>query len=205
MLSADQLDAVTELINIGLGRAAASLNELVAAHVNLSVPTVRVLPAAEIDAPLGEIGDGVLSSVQLNFHGALNGSAMLVFPPASAAQLVAVMAGEDVAVENLDSIRAGTLNEVGNILINGVMGVISNILEQRLRFSLPRYMEERIRAILDFREIQGEDTVLLARTRFRIEEYEIEGNILLVFEVDSFEAFLQAIKTNWTANAGIVG
>jgi hypothetical protein len=35
----------------------------------------------------------------------------------------------------------------------------------------------------------------LARTHFKIKEYEVEGDIILLFEVDSFEKLLSSIKT----------
>ncbi len=42
-LTAAQLDALKELINIGIGRAAGMLNDMVNSHVSLQVPQVRIL------------------------------------------------------------------------------------------------------------------------------------------------------------------
>jgi chemotaxis protein CheY-P-specific phosphatase CheC len=45
--SPEQLDALRELINIGIGRAAGVLNEMLSAHIQLYVPDVEILSAEE--------------------------------------------------------------------------------------------------------------------------------------------------------------
>jgi chemotaxis protein CheC len=54
LLSELQLDALTELVNIGVSRAAASLRDMVGAQVHLSVPTVSLETRARAIAILGE-------------------------------------------------------------------------------------------------------------------------------------------------------
>ena len=43
MLTGLQVDVISEMINIGVGRSASILNEMVRARVQLQVPIVRVL------------------------------------------------------------------------------------------------------------------------------------------------------------------
>ena len=82
---------------------------------------------------------------------------------------------------------------MGNIVINGVMGSISNVLEQRLHYSLPTYTEDSIEHLLFPAGLACPHTILLARTSFNIASLCIEGNILLLFDVGSFDALLAAI------------
>ena len=192
-LTSDQNDAVTELINIGMGKAAASLNDLVNAHVRLTVPNLYFLDMNSVYANLEDMSDGTLATVQLFFKGGMEGSAILVFPPASALNLVAVMTRDESDPTDMDSLRAGTLTEVGNIVINGVIGSIANILKRPMRFSLPRYLEGGVRGIMDKRERKFRDAVLLAKTLFQIERFEVEGNILILFELESFDSLLEAL------------
>ena len=51
-LTPDQQDALIELLNIGFGRAAASLSELTGHRVVLEVPQVSVHPIAELNQSL---------------------------------------------------------------------------------------------------------------------------------------------------------
>jgi chemotaxis protein CheC len=41
-LTADQIDALKELINIGIGRAAGVLNTMLHSHIRLRVPVVEI-------------------------------------------------------------------------------------------------------------------------------------------------------------------
>ena len=142
---------------------------------------------------LEELREETLSTVQLVFKGGIDGSAILVFPPASALNLVTIMAHDDSGSTDLDCIRAGTLTEVGNIVINGVIGTISNILKKPMKFSIPRYLEGGVLGILDRREREFHQAVLLAKTLFQIEEFKVEGSILILFELESFDSLLHAL------------
>ncbi len=141
---------------------------------------------------MNELGRGRVAAVRLVFKGPFAGTAALVFPPDSASKLVAVLTGEEPGSPSLDAVRAGTLSEVGNILINGVMGSIGNVLEQRIDYSLPSYLEDTIDRLLGSGR-GPRTTVLLVRTRFMVREHRVEGNIILLFEVGSFDALVEAI------------
>jgi len=189
-----QLDALREIVNTGVGKAAASLNEMLEAHIELQVPSVTLFQLEELSAELRDNAEAEIACVQLDFHGSFAGTAALVFPPASAVQLVATLTGEDPEAPYLDGVMAGTLNEVGNILINGVVGTIGNILDRPFEFSVPNYVEGKLDELLQQKNPGGELTVLLIRTRFRVQDRQIEGNIFLVFELGSFGDFFRTLN-----------
>ncbi|NES25193.1 MAG: chemotaxis protein CheC [Symploca sp. SIO3E6] len=194
-LTTDQLDAVKELINIGVGQAAGMLNEMIEFHIRLQIPVVKFLSPKLLQKELGErIGCEQLSTVKLDFGGSFVGTAELVFPTESAATLVAVLTGEEPGSPDLDSLKIGTLSEVGNILLNGVMGSISNMLDQPLKYAVPSYTEDTIDNLLPFKNNHDQATVLLAEARFDIEELQLQGDIVLFFDVGSFEVLLEAIE-----------
>ena len=191
-----QLDALTELMNIGVGRAAGMLNQMIDSPIELHVPVVKVLKASALAREIEQPVDELLSFVRLVFRGAIRGTAALLFPTDSAANLVAALTDDETSPA-LDSVRAGTLTEVGNIVINGVMGSIGNVLAIPLTYELPAYVEATLAHLFQkTRESAGADedpTVLVAHTRFTVEHLEIQGTILLIFEVLSFDALLAAI------------
>lgn len=188
-----QLDALKEIVNTGVGRAAASLNDLLESHIELEVPSVTLFQLEDLDRDLHGFTGVDISCVQLDFHGSFAGTAALVFPPQSAAKLVAALTGEDPGGPSLNAVMAGTLNEVGNILINGVIGTIGNILAKPFDFSLPNYVEGKLEELLCLGKKTVDPTVLLIRTSFRVQELQIEGNIFLIFELGSFDALFAAI------------
>ena len=187
------LDAISELLNIGVGRAAGMLNQMIGSPIRLEVPSVKILRASELGTELDRDPAEPLSFVRLGFGGALEGTAALVFPPDSAAKLVAVLIGEDpeTRAADLDSLRVGTLSEVGNIVINGVMGSLGNILRVRLNYELPTYLEASLDHLFD--QPASDPMVVVAHARFTVESLDIQGTILLVFEVRSFDALLAAV------------
>ncbi len=198
-VTTEQIDALKELINIGVGRAAGVLSEMVHCHIRLQVPFIKILLPAELKNEMEELGKYRVAAVRLGFKGPFSGSAALVFPPDSASKLVAVLTGEESGSSDLDSVRVGTLSEVGNIVINGVMGSISNVLKQSINYSLPSYMEDSIDNLLMLDKPEPDVTVILARTRFTIEQLYIEGDIILIFEVGSFDSLLAAISKDYEA------
>lgn len=190
----DQLDALQELINIGVGRAAYLLNEMLDSHIRLEIPFVKVLTALQAYKELeSRFRDDSLASVKLGFNGSFYGTAGLIFPTESASILVSVLTGEEPGSADLDAVKIGTLSEIGNIVINGVMGSISNVLKQRMNYTLPVYLEDTIDNLLLATEV-NESKILLAQARFAIEQLEIMGDIILIFEMDTFDALIKAIN-----------
>jgi len=130
-----------------------------------------------------------MTAVKIGFQGPFTGTAALVISHENAVKLVSVLTGAAASGPS----GAETLREVGNIVINGVMGSLGNILRQHLTYSLPSCAENTIKEVF-FTEKIGNDTVfLLVRTRFRVETVEIEGNIILLFTVGAFDTLLTAI------------
>ena len=80
-LTDNHVDALKELINIGVGRAAGVLNQMVRSHIILQVPAVKVLRIDQLAEELVEFGEGPLAVVSLDFQGAFSGVAELLFPP----------------------------------------------------------------------------------------------------------------------------
>jgi chemotaxis protein CheC len=190
-----QMDILKEMINIGVGRAAGILNEMTKFRVILQVPFIKVLSPSLLKKEIEEFDRNMIAAVRLGFKGPFSGCAALVFPPDSASKLVSVLTGEEPGTPDLDSVRVGTLSEVGNIVLNGVMGSIGNILKQHISYSLPTYIEDTIENLLtvDSNINPPSNTILLVRIRFTIQQLEIEGDIILFFEVGSFTALLSAI------------
>jgi chemotaxis protein CheC len=188
-----QLDALKEIVNTGVGKAAASLNAMLDSPIDLEVPAITLFALEDLNGDLQGLSGDDIACVQLNFRGSLTGSAALVFPSQSAINLVAILTGVDITGTGLNAVLAGTLNEIGNIVINGVIGTIGNIIAKPFDFSVPNYLEGNLTELLRLEGDSAGMTILLIRTRFRVQERQVEGNIFIVFELGSIEALFQAI------------
>jgi chemotaxis protein CheC len=195
LITEEQLDALQEFINIGVGRAAGMLNQMVDSSILLNVPVLKVFNGEALKQEvLKRFNNHALSVVRLSFSGNFSGSAELVFPTESASTLVSILTGEDRDSPDLDAVKIGTLTEVGNIVINGVLGSISNLLKQQMNYTLPVYFEDTIERLLSSNYSFDLDTIfLLAQTKFEIKQLEIMGDIILIFEMPSFDVLLDCI------------
>ncbi len=179
-----QLDALKELINIGIGRAASILSTMTREPVQLTVPSLSILDVDQIPSTLGGV-DRSHADVRQCFTGSLVGSADLLFPPESAASLVNAVTGDVNEDTDLDEIRVEALSEIGNIVINGIMGTIANILESEVTYAIPTYREGTLDRLFQPASKAEERTCVLVNAHFSIESIEISGDILLIFDVES--------------------
>jgi chemotaxis protein CheC len=191
-LSPLQLDALRELVNIGVGRAASSLNDMLESPIKLDVPELRMLTCQELGNETGDSRE-TFSCVQLGFKGSFSGVAALVFPQESAIKLVSALTNEEPETPGLNGLMAGTLNEVGNIVINCVIGTLANILESPFDFTFPHYLHGLLKDLLTLEIAPTHRNIMMVRTHFVVENRHVEGNIFLVFEAASFDALLTAI------------
>ncbi len=193
-LSALQTDALTEIINMGVGEAASCLNDIVGSHIVLRVPRVELMRVEEISRVAQELETEDVASVMQSFRGDFEGSATLIFPPKSAAKLVSAVTGEREASPDLDAVRRGTLMEIGNIVINAIVGTMSNVLTCLLSYTLPEYYQGDAASL--FSRVASREQaafVLLVQTDFTIENLEIKGFVLIILELSSVEKFLSKI------------
>jgi hypothetical protein len=75
-LNAVQQDALVELLNIGFGRAGASLSKLTQQRVLLDVPQVDIHPVTHLTHSLGRLMDERVASVHQVFSGPVTGDAL---------------------------------------------------------------------------------------------------------------------------------
>jgi chemotaxis protein CheC len=188
-----QIDALTEVINIGVGRASGILNDMLRAHILLSVPTIRVFEYQELKNEINGLSDENSALVQMKFKGQFSGTATLVFPSDSASKLVDMVVGELSETSDMDTIKIGTLTEVGNIVLNGVVGSLANMLKIQVNYTIPSYQDNNLGSMISGASIGNNNVILMAHTHFKVESELIDGNIILIFEVGTFENLLGAI------------
>ena len=88
-------DALAEIANMGVSRAASSLRQMVGEQVLLSVPAVKIV-TRETAAEVGRTAatQTKLVAVQQSFDGPFAGSALLIFPAAQSLELVRLIVGD---------------------------------------------------------------------------------------------------------------
>ena len=189
-----QIDSLKEMVNIGVGHAAGVLNAMLTSRVQLHVPIVEMMSYDDLQTKILAMSHGNLSSVRLGFKGPFSGNASLVLPADGAIKLVSMLTGVETGSSDLNDIRVGTLTEVGNIVLNGVMGAIGNELKLHVFYSVPIYVENPFEILLSNRQNQVDSNVVWVQTRFTLETESITGDVILVFEAGSLDLLLEAVN-----------
>jgi chemotaxis protein CheC len=186
-INEDLKDVITELTNMGVGDAASVLNEMVESHVTLQAPMLVILKPEELEARLqNDIGEDI-SLVQMHFNGGMNGVANLLFPIESGKKLTNLLS-EGFEEEDYNSLKAGTLTEVGNIILNSVLASFSNALSEHLDYHLPEFSDLHVTQFIKNELFQGNDVSFLCEVNFAVQSASIEGHVVLVFDIESLQA-----------------
>ena len=183
-LTALELDALTELVNLGVSNAALSLREMVREEVALSVPEVAVVTRAQAIASLGESERRRLVAVQQDFDGDIRGRALLIFPEAKSMELVRAVVGGTLSLEDITELEQEALAETGNILLNGCLATIANNLQRSLQISLPEVIYGEGAELFNATPQIG-DRVLFIHINFAIRHRDIHGYIAMLLDIPS--------------------
>lgn len=190
-----QHDALVELLNIGFGRAGASLSKLTQQRVLLEVPQVAMHPLSQLNAALGQLVDERVASVHQVFGGPVAGDALLLLDPLAAAKLTELLTDVPALSFDLDPSTREVFTEVGNIVLNACIGTFGNMLQVPMSFSVPQADVTSINTVLD-RMMDSGDALryaLVVTAGFRLRESAVTGYVVIVLTVQSLKRLLDAL------------
>ena len=188
-LNALELDALTELVNIGVSGAATSLREMVGQEIVLSVPKVELLPRAKAVEILQRSEAAKLVAVHQVFEGDITGRAMLIFPEANSLEIVRAVAGGNLSLEDIMDLEQEALAETGNIILNGCLATIANMLERSLKMSLPEVLRGEATHFFSLPPPpDAGDLVLFVYINFSVKDRDIRGYIAMLMDMPSLAA-----------------
>lgn len=196
-LTTIQKETLSEVITLGIGRAAQTLSELLGEPVALNVPHVSLHPVAELEDRLRDRVPEPVTSVHQVFSGAFSGDALMVFPVDTAQRLVRLIIRAQGLEGQVPETDLSTLMEIGNMVINAVLSTFGEMLQVEITFSVPNVAVETVGSIIRSVSRQRFPVVqyfLLIETDFQIARLDIEGHLVLLIGVDSAELLLEAVQ-----------
>lgn len=207
MLSELQKDVLTELVNVYIGQAASLLSEMVHQKVELSIPLVELLTISESNDSsqrfLDAFSSGHVVSSSMNFGHEFQGKAFLMFPADQAKLLVNACLLENIA-ENIakDSNQDfglldtdfDVLREIGNIIINAVIGNFANLMGIQLEYSVPDIDLIFIPETKKYLSIENEIYILILHTSFIMAETRVKGALLIALSMNSVSLLITKIN-----------
>lgn len=191
MITNEQKDVLREIINIGVGKAANLLNTIVNKHIKLEVPDIKLLELKNVQNEFNTIDNDLFSSITMKFTGEISGTANLLFSSMDASLLVNTFVQRNDIGEDIDALKSGVLNEIGNIVLNSLVGTLANFIKQNLDYNVPLYSEGKLNNIFNLNDEQFSNSIIIAHTRFKIDELNVLGDFMLLLEVGSLDKLLE--------------
>lgn len=195
-LSPVQLDALKEVSNIGTGNAATALSQLLNKKIDMSVPSVNIIPMSEL---FNEIGEEKLAvGVIVRVLGDAPGNILFVFDKDTALGIVESLTGQKD--ETLTDMSSSVLCEIGNIISGSYMNAIFKLTNLVMTPSVPAVTYDMLGAMLSTTFIESgqyDDNVLDFETVFlQDKEKNINGHFYYIPVPGSLEKILNSLGIN---------
>lgn len=181
-------DALTEIVNIGVGRAASSLRKMIGDQVTLSVPAIDIVSQRRAARLISEREAAELVAVRQDFDGAFAGRALLIFPENNSLELVRSVTGESLSAEDLAEMEREALTETGNVILNACLATIANMLKRSLVMTIPQVLHGNSATLFEIDDAEDEDgLVLFLYIDFAVRKRDIRGYIAMIMDIPSLE------------------
>lgn len=198
------LDKLKPIVSRCLQDAVAPLSSMLGKPMRVSEPELSAFDAADIPLVFGG-SQKVVTGVYLGYHGenvpvgdtlSYDGHLLLTFKIDSAYEMVAILTeGLRVPLDELAGITDSIFSEIGNVFGASFISALSNTVGVRILVSVPKVINYRSNAILDFlydKMKKKEGSVLLIKIMLSIEDHSVEGAFLLIPE--DYRSLLVGLK-----------
>ena len=190
------MDVLKEVGNIGAGNAATALSRLLDKPIDMTVPTVCLLPFEEIAERVGG-SEQVVVAVFLRVEGDAPGNMFFIIEQKSAKVLLNNLLSIEITDElNYSEMESSALSEIGNILAGSYLSSLADFTSLSMLPTVPSIAVDMAGAILSFGLLQfGQmgDSALLIDTAFLEGEDAMEGHFFLIPDPESFEKIFTAL------------
>jgi len=190
-----KLDVLKEVGNIGAGHAATALSRILNQPVDMSVPTVRLLPFEEIADRVGG-SEQVVIAVFLRVEGDAPGNMFFIIREDSAKRLLRNLLSIETEEGVYSDMELSALNEIGNILAGSYLSSLADFTKLSMVPTVPSLAIDMAGAILSYGLLQfGQmgDAALLIETKFLEDREAVEGQFFLIPDPESFEKIFRAL------------
>jgi len=186
-----ELDALREILNIGSTHASTALSKMVGKKINVSFPWVKQVRIEKIPELVGNPED-IVATVYLQIDGEHDGKViplgglMIILHKKDALELTNLLMQKKGT--DLSEIDRDALKEVGNILSGTSLNILTKILKIRMVESIPDISVDMLNATFDsiLANIGSKaDESIVFKTEFEIEEHDIRGFLMFVFNPDA--------------------
>lgn len=195
-------DILKEMFNISVGKAASMLSEIINKRIVLDVPSVEILNPEnqniEIEESFIKVPGGALMVSSIDFGDKITGEANLIFPANKMRRFINLCmdVGDEKDEPDMDftDMDFDIIREIGNIILNSIVGGMGNFLNTSLKYTLPKV---KVYHRIDFaKNIKKKKhlCMLILYITFIIDDTEIEGAVIIDLTLNSLNELMELIK-----------
>lgn len=199
-LSPIAIDALQEIGNIGSGNAASSLSAMLGKPVAMNVPTIHVM---DYQAVIDEIGgpEKIITAILVTFKGDIKGMMMFMLENKFAEIVVNTFMGkENIDVIQMDETDSSAVKEMGNIMGGAYLSALAAMAEFTVQMDPPSLTVDMAGALMMSAPMtmldDVGDKVLFIDDSFKIDNVNVEANILLIPEMESLDILMKKLGVN---------
>lgn len=174
-----EIDALTELMNTGVGRSARALSELLNRQVRLSVPSVAVLDSANRAAFINEefVQGRRYAMARQGFMGLYEGSGLFILPYEECLGMAGMIGLSQDATE---SMVPDMVEELSNLVLVSCVGFIASSLGRKCSFTTPEFQKAMMSCAEGCEDLLEADGVLLGfRTTLLFKDSDADAHLIL--------------------------
>jgi len=196
LLSEEQLDFLTEMMNIGAGNAATALSQMLPSQVNIKIPAVHIAPIIQVSSILGDPSLPV-TCVRMGMVGDVSGTMFFVVPEEHKVKLAHLIQRAMPGPENKGTdIDLSVLAEIGNIVAGVYLTAVHDFCKLNVYHTVPALAIDMIQSLLDealvalSRQVQA---AILIENEFIVEKERIRAFLLVIPSIESVKILVNSI------------
>jgi chemotaxis protein CheC len=172
-----------------------SRRKMIGRQVLLSVPSVEIVSQRDAARLIKERESNGLVAVRQDFEGAFSGRALLILPDENSRQLVRAVTGDELTEQEVTEIEREALAETGNVILNGCLATMANMLKRSLSMTVPEVIRGQSGTLLESAHFPTtENPVLFLYINFSVRERDVRGYIAMVMDLPSMIALKGLIQ-----------
>lgn len=190
----DMQEGYQEIANVAMGRAADLLAKLLNSFVVMPIPVVNMIEVSELRMAIQQVDDNdTVSGVCQGFIGAgIAGEALLIFNESSYEDIAGLI---QYVGEIDEAVQVELLMDIANILIGACLKGVAEQLDINFSQGHPIVLGRHVKVDdLLTRNASRWSKTLTIEMGFKIEDKNINCDLLLLFTEDSIEAFNQLVS-----------
>ena len=205
LLSAEQVDFLTEITNIGAGNAAAALSQMLQCKVDLVIPRVFIIAETKELSTLDNPSLPVVCA-RMGMVGDVSGGLFLIVPEEQKEDLIRLaeraMTGTGqswragLTSQESDDLKLSVIAEISNIVAGVYLTAVHDFCRLNIYHTVPTVATDMVQALLDeslvrlSRQVQH---IIVIENEFMVEEKLIKTFLVMIPSVDSVDILVNSI------------